>query len=169
LSEEPDWEELFHRALAHSHMMLRRAPTPEGETGWTLYHDSFRQHLLESGTVRRNRNRAQRIWLKYGQRWRELDDVYPLRCFPAHLFEAGASEELITLLRNTDFLDVKVQRLKDPFLAAQDVRYLCLSLLGTGRDEEIAEFALAEPGYRRDGVSWGLREGLGKEPELAHG
>jgi hypothetical protein len=44
---------------------------------------------------------------------------------------------------------------------------LCLSLLGTGRDEEIAEFALAEPGYRRDGVSWGLREGLGKEPELA--
>jgi hypothetical protein len=116
LSEEPDWEELFHRAFAHGHMMLRRAPTPEGETGWTLYHDSFRQHLLEAGKVRRNCNRAQRIWLKYGQRWWcELDDVYPLRWFPAHLFEAGASEELITLLRNTDFLNVKYKGSKTHF------------------------------------------------------
>ncbi|MGH8581575.1 MAG: hypothetical protein ACREWG_02065, partial [Gammaproteobacteria bacterium] len=109
----------------------------------------------------------ERPWLEYGRHWRELGDAYPLRHFPAYLYETGASEELINLLRDTDFLDVKVQRLKDPFLAAQDVRYLSLSLLATSQDEEIVEFALTEQGYRRDGVSWGLREGLGKNPDLA--
>jgi hypothetical protein len=167
LAKRPGWNELFQTALERGHLMLRRAPTPEGASGWTFYHDSFREHLLKSGIVRENREWAKEAWLNYGQRWRAPDDAYPLRWFPAHLFEAGASEELITLLRKNDFLEVKVQRLKDPFLAAQDVCYLCLSLLATGRDEEIAEFALAEPGYRRDGVSWGLREGWGKEPELA--
>ncbi|MGH8581574.1 MAG: AAA family ATPase [Gammaproteobacteria bacterium] len=55
LSKSPRWDELFQSALEQGHLMLRRAPTPEGASGWTFYHDSFREHLLESYVVRENR------------------------------------------------------------------------------------------------------------------
>jgi DNA polymerase III delta prime subunit len=167
LSRSPRWDELFERALQQGHLMLRRAPTPEDAAGWTFYHDSFRQHLRESATVMESREWAKTAWIGYGARWRELDDPYLLRHLPAHLYEAGAGRELVDLLCGTDFLAVKVARLKDPFRAAQDVRWLTLTLLDAGSDQKIVDLAVSEQGYLRDGIVWGLREGLREDPGLA--
>jgi len=61
LSKSERWEELFRKALDHGHLMLRPALTPEAKTGWTFYHDTFRQHLRESVLIRDNREWALEI------------------------------------------------------------------------------------------------------------
>jgi hypothetical protein len=85
--------ELFRRALEHGHLMLQQRPTPDGETGWTIYHDSFRQHLLESGTVSVSREWAQERWLEVCKDWKALASQEPslhryiLRHYAEHLYD----------------------------------------------------------------------------------
>jgi NACHT domain len=95
--------------------------------------------------------------LNYCRRWHELDDDYPYRNLPRHLYDAGAVEELETLLRHTDFAQEKIKRLSDATTVAEDVRYLTLALLQGNREDEIVELAISEHGYYRDGVASALR------------
>lgn len=102
--------------------------------------------------------RARGCLLDHCRRWREAaDDTYPLKYLPQHLNEAGAFAELESLLLSTDFLEVKVRRLEDPFLAAEDVQHLALWLLESGRDGDVVDLAVTERPYRRDGVAAALR------------
>jgi len=93
LARSPRWSELFRRALEHGHLMLQQRPTPDGEVGWTIYHDSFRQHLLESKTVSDNREWAQERWLEVCRDWKALASQEPslhryiLRHYADHLHE----------------------------------------------------------------------------------
>jgi hypothetical protein len=93
LSQTAGWEELFRRALSHGHLMLRSAPTPDGEAGWTFYHDTFRQHLLTTGTVGTNREWAQATWLRWCAEWRTMTEEslrrYALRFGVGHLADAA--------------------------------------------------------------------------------
>src|SRR6185312_7743956 len=95
--------------------------------------------------------------LNYCRRWQELDDPYPLRQLPRHLFEAGALSELEQLLTTTGFAQVKVDRLGDASAVAEDIRYLTLALFEHNRDHDIVELAITEHGYQRDGVGSALR------------
>ena len=106
LSHEPEWERHFNDALQHGHVMLRRVPTPDGAAGWMFYHDTFRQHLLESARVRMDRSWAQSIWLQHGQQWRSVQDeslrLYLLRNYAEHLAEAKRWEDLFDLARDAE-------------------------------------------------------------------
>jgi hypothetical protein len=77
LAGTPRWSELFRKALEHGHLMLQQRPTPDGETGWTIYHDSFRRHLLESETVSVSREWAQERWLEVCKDWKALASQEP--------------------------------------------------------------------------------------------
>ncbi len=63
------WDELFRRSLEHGHMMLQRRANADGEAGWTIYHASFRNHLLTTEAVRDNRDWAQKRWLGVCGQW----------------------------------------------------------------------------------------------------
>jgi DNA polymerase III delta prime subunit len=114
LAGTPRWGELFRRAFEHGHLMLQQRPTPENEAGWTIYHHSFRQHLLESRTVIDNREWAQERWLKVCEDWKGLASQEPslhryiLRHYPKHLHEAGRHEDFFALLHGS-FLERKTE------------------------------------------------------------
>jgi hypothetical protein len=128
LADTPRWGELFQRALEHGHLMLQQRPTPDGETGWAIYHDSFRQHLLESGTVSNNREWAQERWLKVCKDWKALASQEPslhryiLRHHADHLYERWQSpvpdaqslySELCRLALDPEFAQAQTQYLPD--------------------------------------------------------
>ncbi len=128
LAKTPRWSELFRRALEHGHLMLQRRPTPDGEEGWTIYHDSFRQHLLESEKVSVYRGRMQERWLEVCQDWRVLASQEPslhryiLRHYADHLYERWQSpvpdaqslySALCQLALDTDFAQAQTKHLPD--------------------------------------------------------
>jgi len=102
-------------------------------------------------------SRAREQLLNYCRRWQELDDIYPLRHLPRHLYDTGKLDELETLLGTTHFALEKIERIGDSAAVAEDVRYLALALFENKRDEEIVELTVTEHGYQRDGVASALR------------
>jgi tetratricopeptide (TPR) repeat protein len=121
-------DELFRRALEHGHLMLQRRPTSDGEAGWTIYHDSFRQHLLESGTVSVSREWAQERWLEVCKDWKALASQEPtlhryiLRHYADHLYERWQSpvpdaqsfySVLCQLALDPDFAQAQTEHLPD--------------------------------------------------------
>ncbi len=157
--------------------LLSDGETTERLPTFRLFHAKFREFLLSlfAGTApatakHMNEARAdeaavsashlehmrQRI-LNYCSQWAEVQDTYPLRYYSGHLYETGASGELERLLTKTNFLEEKVRRLDDPFLAAADVSYLARVLLQQNRDPDIVGLAIRDEGFYRDGVASGLR------------
>lgn len=117
LSRTSRWESTVQEAFEHGHMMLRPTTTPEGRPGWTLYHDSFRQHLRTTASVAGSSEWAQEEWLHSCSRWQETNEEslqrYALRQYPEHLHEASSWDELFALAESTEFLDAQAQTLAD--------------------------------------------------------
>lgn len=162
-------------------------PVSDEVRDYQLFHEKFREFLLTlfSGkasadvTARLNKHfvreappalhkqgevasathltRAREQLLNYCRRWQEVDDIYPLRHLPRHLYDAGKLSELESLLTTTSFAREKINRLEDASTVAEDVRYLTLALFENKRDREIVELAVTEHGYQRDGVAAALR------------
>jgi hypothetical protein len=161
--------------------LLSESETAERTPTFRLFHAKFPEFLLTlfaerlpATAKRMNEARAddaavssahlehmqQRI-LEYCGKWAEVQDTYPLRYYSGHLYETGASGELERLLTKTNFLEEKIRRLDDPFLAADDVSYLVRVLLGQNRDSDIVALATRDEGFYRDGVASGLRAAAG--------
>jgi hypothetical protein len=124
LAGTPEWDELFRRTLEHGHLMLQQQRTPDDETGWTIYHDSFRQHLLESGTVSVSREWAQERWLEVCKDWKALASQEPslhryiLRHYAEHLYDKWQmTNEQMTY-------DALCQLALDPEFAQAQTEYL---------------------------------------------
>jgi putative ubiquitin-RnfH superfamily antitoxin RatB of RatAB toxin-antitoxin module len=126
LADTPRWGELFRRTLEHGHLMLQQRPTPDDETGWAIYHDSFRQYLLESGTVSVSREWAQERWLEVCKDWKALASQEPslhryiLRHYADHLYdkwrmtnEQMTYDALCQLALDSDFKQAQTQHLPD--------------------------------------------------------
>jgi hypothetical protein len=127
LAGTTEWDELFRKTLEHGHLMLQQQRTPDDETGWTIYHDSFRQHLLESGTVRVSRGKARGRWLKVCEDWKALASQEPslhryiLRHYAEHLYDKWQMTneqmtnyaELCRLALDSDFKQAQTQHLPD--------------------------------------------------------
>jgi hypothetical protein len=132
------WDELFRKTLEYGHRMLQQRPTSDDETGWTIYHDSFRQHLLESETVSAYRERTQERWLKVCEDWKALASQEPslhryiLRHYAEHLYERWQSpvpdaqsrySELCRLALDSDFKQAQTEYLpKEPNLPLKTVQ-----------------------------------------------
>jgi hypothetical protein len=118
------WGELFRRTLEHGHLMLQQRPTPDDETGWAIYHDSFRQHLLKSETVMDNREWARDRWLDVCEDWKALASQEPslhryiLRHYAEHLYDKWQmTNERMTY-------DALCQLALDPEFAQAQTEYL---------------------------------------------
>lgn len=117
LSQTEGWEELFRKALSHGHLMLRSARTPEGEAGWTFYHETFRQHLMTTQAVSTNREWAQATWLRWCEQWQTLEEEslhrYILRNYAEHLRESKRWNDLFALARDEVFSQVQTTTISD--------------------------------------------------------
>lgn len=151
--------QLFHEKFREFllDLFLGKLPEVASRLNRHFVRQARRISTLEAGIGREHLIRVRQQLLTYCRRWQETGDTYPLLYFPGHLYETDAGEELEGLLRKTDFLEVKLRRLADPFLAAEDIRYLTLTLLKAGRDQDVAELAITEKGFQRDGVISVLR------------
>jgi hypothetical protein len=136
LASTQRWDELPRRALEHGHLMLQRRPTSDGEAGWMIYHDSFRQHLLESGTVSASREWAQERWLEVCKDWKALASQEPslyryvLRHYDEHLYDKWRMsnkqmtyDALCQLALDPDFKQAQIQHLpNEPNLPLKTVQ-----------------------------------------------
>ena len=117
LSQDRDWNLLFHKAMDQAHLMLLRRVNMSGEWGWTIYHESFRQHVLTTGAVKVYRRQCQKRWLEVCSQWQSLleDSLrrYALRHYAKHLYEAERYEDLYSLAGNESFLREQVLVLAD--------------------------------------------------------
>ena len=94
--------ELINRVLGLLSSMLKRAPDPGGEEGYTLYHHSLREHILNSSnlaeTVISIRNSFSNSRLRPSG---DALDVYLYRRGVSHLLENNRREDAIEWM--TDF------------------------------------------------------------------
>ena len=109
---QADGRQLLEEALRHGSVMLRRAPTSSGVLGYTLYHESFKQHVLDSERIRRSRAKAQERLCNLATHWSQLERTsvplgYALRWGPRILIRARQWDALAALLIDLDFLEAK--------------------------------------------------------------
>jgi tetratricopeptide (TPR) repeat protein len=126
LAGTPRWGELFRKTLEHGHLMLQQRPTSDGESGWAIYHDSFRQHLLKSETVMDNREWARDRWLEVCEDWKALASQEPslhryiLRHYADHLYEkCPMTNERMTNEQMTNYAELCRLALDPEFAQAQ--------------------------------------------------
>lgn len=94
---------LVERAIAALAAMVRRAPDPDGEEGYALFHHSLRTHMLGAPELRQT-VAVTRSALADLARNPERDDavaVYLYRCGVRHLLDADRGADALALL--TDF------------------------------------------------------------------
>jgi tetratricopeptide (TPR) repeat protein len=149
--------DLLRRALDFGHLMLKRVTvteplSPEGsggvqvETGYTLYHESLREHLLASKTVEESMGAACDGFCRFVLLWHDWRKQlfpyrYALRHGPKHLVDANRSDQLDVLAREAAFL--QAQAAIDPH-APLDTLQGALQAAATRDDApKMAEFCLA--------------------------
>lgn len=112
-----DGEELLAKALDFGHMMLRRVPDDRSSDAnawaYSISHESFRQHLLASETVRRSVRAARQDLARLARRWKMLKSPvvdYVLMHGPDHLLEDGRPSEAASLLCTRRFAEGMVAK-----------------------------------------------------------
>jgi len=113
------WSELFTQALELGQAALRWERTGWGAQGWTLYHDSFRRHLLGAPATRETSIWAEKQLVQRCKAWPEQpEDLrrYSLRHLAAHLEHATTPQDLYALARDEAF--ARAQQEAYPWLPA---------------------------------------------------
>ena len=114
---QADGRQLLEDALRHGSVMLRRAPASSGVLGYTLYHASFKQHVLQSERVRRSRAKAQERFCNLVTRWERLKQTpvpldYSLRYGVSHVLEEANLVGLCDLV-HSKFLFAQAKAVDD--------------------------------------------------------
>jgi tetratricopeptide (TPR) repeat protein len=119
LVAEDGGQELVERGLAAITSMITTAPDPKGEIGYRLFHQSLRDHILESLQMTHSVSTAREAFA-------DLSDLgvfhphlknYLIRCGVRHLLEANREEEAEKLLLDLDHLhDMSEQGIEWPEL-----------------------------------------------------
>ena len=116
-------EELLRKALEFGHLMLKRVTITEqrnvGEEGepytapaYVLYHESFRDHLLATDTVKYAVRAARSSILHLAINWSSHSQDpftyrYGLRFGPEHFIDGNNHTELKTILSDIEFIEAK--------------------------------------------------------------
>jgi tetratricopeptide (TPR) repeat protein len=98
-----EFSQLVNKVLEFGHTTLVQRTTPEGEWGWTLYHDSFREFLRTSDRVRLTRKETHYALLAWCAQWQTHKSPYALRHYAEHLREANEVAQLYALARDEAF------------------------------------------------------------------
>jgi tetratricopeptide (TPR) repeat protein len=120
LASQDELQQLVAQVLEFGHTTLERRITPEGEWGWTLYHDSFREFLRTSERVQVTRREMQHALLAWCAQWQTHKSPYALRHYAEHLREANQVEALCALARDEAFAQAQIEGVpNDPDLPRQ--------------------------------------------------
>jgi hypothetical protein len=115
-----EFSQLVNKVLEFGHTTLVQRTTPEGEWGWTLYHDSFREFLRTSGSVQLTREETHNALLAWCARWQTHKSPYALRHYAEHLREAKQVDALYALARDEAFAQAQIESVpNDPDLPRQ--------------------------------------------------
>lgn len=145
---------LVEEGLAATASMLSSAPDPEGETGFTLFHQSLRDHMRTSEQMRQSMTTgiAAMAELSLGSDAPESLRNYLLRCGVRHLLEAGRHDEAQDLMLDPDHLG----RMANLGIEAESVAALWREL---GDEDRSASYAgilrtyLQSPSYEKLAVA----------------
>jgi tetratricopeptide (TPR) repeat protein len=142
LIAEEGGAELLERGLAAIESMIRTAPDPEGEVGYTLFHQSLRTHILSSDQMTHAVATTREAMADLSEE-KEVPEVvrnYFLRCGVRHLLEAERREAAKERLLDQSVFETLYERDK----------YLLLGYwLELGEDVSAAYEAVFE-GWERD-------------------
>ena len=112
---------LVERAVQQIGSMVRRAPDPDGEEGFTVFHHSLRTHVLGSPDVRETVAATCRALADAGLTPAgDVADAYLYRCGARHLLEAERVSEALGLLTDFDLVMARFQRLDATGRAADE-------------------------------------------------
>jgi tetratricopeptide (TPR) repeat protein len=115
-----EFSQLVNKVLEFGHTTLVQRTTPEGEWGWTLYHDSFREFLRTSERVKMTRRYMQHALLTWCAQWQTHKSPYALRHYAEHLREANEVAQLYALARDEAFAQAQIEGVpNDPDLPRQ--------------------------------------------------
>jgi tetratricopeptide (TPR) repeat protein len=104
-----EFSQLVNKVLEFGHTTLVQRTTPEGEWGWTLYHDSFREFLRTSDRVRLTRKETHYALLAWCAQWQTHKSPYALRHYAEHLREAKQVDALYALARDEAFAHAQIE------------------------------------------------------------
>jgi recombinational DNA repair protein (RecF pathway) len=115
-----EFSQLVNKVLEFGHTTLVQRTTPEGEWGWTLYHDSFREFLRTSERVKMTRRYMQHALLTWCAQWQTHKSPYALRHYAEHLREANEVAQIYALARDEAFAQAQIESVpNDPDLPRQ--------------------------------------------------
>ena len=106
IPDDDTGRQLVAKGLAAMAPMLRRAPDPEGEEGFTLFHLSLREHILTTPTMAANVSTAKQAFAEAALEPEKEPSVtqYLYRTGVDHLIDAGMMEQAKQKLLEFDHL-----------------------------------------------------------------
>ena len=103
-----DGRDLIERGLAAIASMITTAPDPEGETGYTLFHQSLRDHILGSAQITQSVSMAREAFADVAVAGDGIPNClqhYSIRCGVRHLLAVDRKEEAERLLLDLEHLE----------------------------------------------------------------
>jgi hypothetical protein len=171
-------------ALRAGAALLRRAPGPDTADGWTLYHQSFREYVGTTSSLKRTVAAAERSLVENAARWAALGDprLGPVR---NHLFRWGTEYALwwggaagvdAARARLTDFAYLQARTAALPAAECADLAREYADVLaargGEGGDPELrlweAFVREREHLLRRGDAAWPAGRGAWRMRRRAH-
>jgi tetratricopeptide (TPR) repeat protein len=138
-----EFSQLVNKVLEFGHTTLVQRTTPEGEWGWTLYHDSFREFLRTSDRVRLTRKETHYALLAWCAQWQTHKSPYALRHYAEHLREAKQVDALYALARDEAFAQAQREGIPhDPDLPRQTAALALQAAIETEDAPMMAEMLL---------------------------
>ena len=147
--------ELVNRALGVLSSMVSTTPDPEGEEGFTLFHQSLREHILQSGQMVQSVSLAKQAFADMAATQPSLPECvhhYFIRCGVRHLLTVDRKMEAEGLL-----LDLRhLKRMDDLGIVWTDIYRWWMQLGGEDRAQSYVE--VVEEALQRDPTQQGLSE-----------
>jgi WD40 repeat protein len=149
--------ELTVRALQTAGPMLRGVPTPEGRQGYTMYHDTFREHVTaQSVLTRQSVATAKRVLADAARNW-DAPALSPVR---GYLLRNGASHLLESELWDAAEQLLTSRRFHEARVADGKIHHLV---------EDLARASLALPSGRAQAAALALlAEAVQRESQFVH-
>ena len=138
LRKDREWSDIFEDALGYGSALIRLGYVWEGESGWTLYHESFREFLLgEEHKSYRDKSKFAPIMKGARRRvdalchdWRTTDAgsysrAYAIRYACKHFIESVNQDGVFECLTDLEYLEARldpeaIYELLADFRAARD-------------------------------------------------
>ena len=95
-------QQLLDSTLQRAQPLLHRRSTQNNRIGWTLYHETLREHLSGTSDFNNARARAEHYVKQWCSQWQGHKELYAMRNYARHLAASGDWDDLRSLLLPQD-------------------------------------------------------------------